>query len=66
MKKQDLINEVWDFYFNSRHYMVELDLITESCEADILSDAVLNACKKRTIPQLKALLKELEGVQEWR
>jgi len=64
MTKEDLINEVWGFYSNSRNYMVELDLITESCEADILSDAILNACKKRTIPQLKELLKELKEVSE--
>jgi len=64
MKKEDLINEVWDFYSNSRHYMVELDLITGSCEADLLSDAVFLACKKRTIPQLRELLKELKEVSE--
>jgi len=63
MRKDDLINLVWEKYGDSNDYLTVLEKITGSTEADILSDAVFNACKKMTIPELKELLKELdEGV----
>ena len=66
MKKGELVNEVFDQYSESGNWETAIELITGRPLADLLSDVIFETSGKMTIPELKALIKELKAIDEWK